>query len=402
MDNVLMKKEVLNIDKSTWKLTKLGDLLEDISQRVDNPAQSGYERFVGLEHFVSGDIKIRNWGTTENLTSSTKAFKAGDLLFARRNAYLRRASLVDFDGCCSGDAFVLRENHNKVVPGFMAFFFNSNAVWNFANENAAGTMSQRVKWRDLANYEFLLPPKDHQAQLAELLWAMDEVVQKQTETQKKIQAYLMSFRLNFIGKLAYNGHTIVQIKDIGTKRKQAVQVGPFGGSVNSRHFVSSGVPVIKINNINEEGELDLSNLVFISKEHTSSLKRYCIESGDILTAAQATTGRTAIADSRIEGSIISQHLIRISADDTICYPEYLYEVFSSDLIKNQINLVKAKTTRDGLNTEDVANFRIPLPNLDLQRKFVNKIAKIRKSLKIENSHLNTSMKLQKSIINTIF
>jgi type I restriction enzyme S subunit len=85
MDNVLMKKKVLNIDKSTWKLTKLGELMDDISERVDNPAQSGYERFVGLEHFVSGDIKIRNWGTTENLTSSTKAFKAGDILFARRN-----------------------------------------------------------------------------------------------------------------------------------------------------------------------------------------------------------------------------------------------------------------------------------------------------------------------------
>ena len=73
MDNVLIEKKVLNIDKSTWKLTKLGELLDDVSKRVDNPSHSGYDRFVGLEHFVSGDIKIKNWGTTENLTSSTKA-----------------------------------------------------------------------------------------------------------------------------------------------------------------------------------------------------------------------------------------------------------------------------------------------------------------------------------------
>ena len=103
-----MENKVLNLDKSSWVLTKLGDLANDISKRVDNPGESEYNRFVGLGNFVSGDIKIKTWETTENLASSAKAFQAGDILFARRNAYLRRASLVDFDGCCSGDAFVLR------------------------------------------------------------------------------------------------------------------------------------------------------------------------------------------------------------------------------------------------------------------------------------------------------
>ena len=154
-----MENKVLILDKSSWTLTKVGDLANDISKRVDNPGKSEYDRFVSLRNFVSGDIKIKTWETTENLASSAKAFQSGDILFARRNAYLRRASLVDFDGCCSGDAFVLRENHEKVAPGFLAFLMNSNALWDFANSNAAGTMSKRVKWRDLAEYEFLLPPK---------------------------------------------------------------------------------------------------------------------------------------------------------------------------------------------------------------------------------------------------
>ena len=159
MNRVMENVKKLNIDKSEWVPTKLGDLAVDISKRVDNPSTSIYDRFVGLEHFVSGELKIKNWGTTENLSSSVKAFQTGDILFARRNAYLRRASMVEFDGCCSGDAFVLRENHDKVVPGFLAFLMNSDDLWDFANSNAAGTMSKRVKWRDLANYQFLLPPQ---------------------------------------------------------------------------------------------------------------------------------------------------------------------------------------------------------------------------------------------------
>ena len=128
MGNQVLEEKTLKIDKSKWKPTKLGTLAEDISVRVDKPGNSEYDRFVGLDNFVSGDIKIKSWASTENLTSSAKAFKTGDILFARRNAYLRRASLVDFNGCCSGDAFVIREKLDKVVPGFLAFLMNSNAA----------------------------------------------------------------------------------------------------------------------------------------------------------------------------------------------------------------------------------------------------------------------------------
>ena len=90
----------LNIDKTDWKIISLGDLATEVSERVENPSKSRYERFVGLGNFVSGDIKIKSWESTNSLASSAKAFKAGDILFARRNAYLRRASMVDFEGCC--------------------------------------------------------------------------------------------------------------------------------------------------------------------------------------------------------------------------------------------------------------------------------------------------------------
>lgn len=394
--------EKLKIDKSDWVLTPLGELATEVSNRVDNPAESAFDRFVGLEHFISGDLKIKKWGTTENLTSSAKAFQKGDILFARRNAYLRRASLADFDGCCSGDAFVLRENSEKVVPGFLAFIVNSDALWDYANANAAGTMSKRVKWRDLANYEFLLPPKEQQAELAELLWSMDAQITSQERLSRRLELYLQSYRKDFMGTIHNPKHQLFEIKDIGAKHKQAVQVGPFGGSVSSKFFKPEGVPVIKINNIDLTGALDLSSLVFVSEEHAEKLGKYKVEEGDILTAAQATTGRTALADKRISGALISQHLIRVAVDKSVCSPEYLYEVFSSDLIKYQINLVKAKTTRDGLNTADVASFKVPLPKSDEIEIFIRKIKSIGDARAKCNATLSRTTQLKKSLINQVF
>ena len=49
-------ERILNLDKSKWKPVKLGDLADEISIRVDNPGQSKYERFIGLDSFVSGEL----------------------------------------------------------------------------------------------------------------------------------------------------------------------------------------------------------------------------------------------------------------------------------------------------------------------------------------------------------
>jgi hypothetical protein len=136
--------------------------------------------------------------------------------------------------------------------------------------------------------------------------------------------------------------------------------------------------------------LDLSSLVFVSEQHAATLARYQIQPGDILTAAQAITGRTALADSRLRGALISQHLIRVAVDVDLCRPEFLLEVFASDLIKRQINSVKAKTTRDGLNTEDVAGFWLPLPSQPKQLEFLEAIGAIRECMALCSQHANES------------
>ena len=113
-------RDQLKLDKKKWTLTNLGQVAEDINDRIPNPSECTFDRFVGLENFVSGDLKISSWVNTDGLTSAGKMFSKGDVLFARRNVYLRRSSLVDFAGICSGDAFVLRGNEDLIVPGFLA------------------------------------------------------------------------------------------------------------------------------------------------------------------------------------------------------------------------------------------------------------------------------------------
>ena len=102
----------------------LGDIVEVIKETVHNPQESGFQYFVGLEHYDSGEPLITRYATPDNLTSSVKHFAKGDILVARRNVYLKRASLVDFEGVTSGDSIVLRAKYKK-YQHILPFILNS-------------------------------------------------------------------------------------------------------------------------------------------------------------------------------------------------------------------------------------------------------------------------------------
>jgi len=402
-----MDKKVLNIDKSTWKLTKLGKLLEDISQRVDNPSQSGYDQFVGLEHFVSGDIKIKNWGTTENLTSSTKAFKAGDILFARRNAYLRRASLVDFDGCCSGDAFVLRENHDKVVPGFLAFFMNSNAVWDFANENAAGTMSKRVKWRDLANYEFLLPPKDQQAQLAELLWALDEVVERENRLKIDLENALNTMIENEIHGVDLHGKVIREVLDELSNDVELVSLSELGELLKGKGIPKSdvqeaGFPCVRYGELYTKHHRIIRDFhSFISEEIKS--ESFLLQKHDVLFAGSGETiteiGKSAAFVDDIEAYAGSDTLLFRPFDMDGHYLGYL---MNSQLVRQQLNKYGTGATVMHIYNSDLAKVKVPRIGRDRQIEIAEKLESMSTTVFKLDSNITSSKALQKSLINQIF
>jgi type I restriction enzyme S subunit len=390
MDSVLIENKVLKLDKSNWKLTKVGELAKDISKRVDNPSESGYDRFVGLNHFVSGDIKIKNWGPTKTLTSSTKAFEAGDILFARRNAYLRRASLVDFDGCCSGDAFVLRENHEKVVPGFLAFFMNSNALWDYANSNAAGTMSKRVKWRDLAEYEILLPPKDQQAQLAKLLWAIDEVIEKEKEVSEKIEKTYITLVDNLFSKR--------------NEEWDFVRLGKIS-SINAKSLNSKTDPEYEFKYLDLASIIEpkvIGELKRIKYGEAPSRAKRIVNDNSIVLAmvrpyqkafAFVENGKDVIGSTGT--AVINMHDSSLN--------RFVFHQFFSKRFTRYCEDRMTGTSYPAITPKDVDEYKVSVPNdSDLIRSESEKLDDLEISSSSVRNKIEHSQSLQKSLINQVF
>ena len=184
-----------NVITNECKKVCIEDVAEEMSERVDNPSKSEYDRFVGLEEFQTGEMKIQKWVSTDKLVSAMKVFKNGDVLFARRNVYLKRVSQVDFDGICSGDAIVMRVNKNVIYPEFLTIILNTNEFWDYALTNAAGAFSKRIKWRELAIYTFELPDLKIQAKIMELFNQLETTLsqlKQQKTTLKNLKQKLLN------------------------------------------------------------------------------------------------------------------------------------------------------------------------------------------------------------------
>ncbi len=154
---------------------------------------------VGLEHLTPGEITLSTWNN-DNENTFTKMFRKGDMLFGRRRAYLKKAAVAPFDGICSGDITVIEAIPGRILPTLLPFIIQNDDLFEFAVGKSAGSLSPRVKWEHLKNYEFELPDMEKQKKLAELLWAMDET---KKAYQKLISATDDLVKSQFIGPARY-------------------------------------------------------------------------------------------------------------------------------------------------------------------------------------------------------
>lgn len=160
--------------KPGWKIWRFDQIATNVNVRIDKPSESGMEHYVGLEHLDPDSLRIRRWGSPDDVEATKLVFKKGDIIFGRRRAYQRKLGVAEFDGICSAHAMVLRAKPDVVLPEFLPFFMQSDLFMNRGVEISVGSLSPTINWKTLAVQEFALPSLEEQRKAAEALELFDE------------------------------------------------------------------------------------------------------------------------------------------------------------------------------------------------------------------------------------
>jgi type I restriction enzyme, S subunit len=401
-------KEILKIDKTNWVPVKFGDVVFEPKENAKDIYNEGIEHVVGLEHIDSENIHLTRSGKLEETTTFSKKFRKGDVLFGRRRAYLKKAALADFDGICSGDITVFRAKKN-LMPRLLPFIVNNEKFFDYAIKHSAGGLSPRVKFKDLANYEFLLPPKDQQAQLAELLWAMDEVIEREREVLERLNnSYSTSINQFMIhGVFGDNGELIKTKCGLLDSRITTIELKScliekptYGANASSKPYINGSPRYIRITDIDDEGNLIKEDKVTIDSTDYSA---YVLRDQDFLFARTGNTvGKTLLYNSKMEESVFAGYLIRFRLDPMILRPKFLF-YFTKSLKYETFKMQMIKVgAQPNINSEEYQSMVLPHLSIQIQDQLIEKLDFIKSNIDWVKSKIASSKALQKSLINQIF
>jgi len=317
---------------------------------------------VGLEHLIPEQVTLSDWDE-DKINTFTKLFSEGDVLFGRRRAYLKKAAVAPFDGICSGDITVIKAIPERILPELLPFIIQNDSFFQYAVGKSAGSLSPRVKWEHLRNYEFELPNIEKQRELARILWAMEETkksYQKLLQLSNELvkSQFIDLFSLPGINKY---GFTECKIKNViidlryGTS-KPASEHGTY--------------PYLRMNNITYDGKLDLSELKYIDLSE-SELDKCMVRQGDVLfnrTNSRELVGKTCVFTEE-KSMVIAGYIIRVRLNERVL-PLYLSVMFNTDYGKALLKkMAKGAIGQANINAQALQNIDILLPPLLLQEQF---------------------------------
>lgn len=349
--------EELKLDKSAWKPVTFGDVVAEVRNSTKDPVADGIERVVGLEHIEPECIHLRDWASIEEDTTFTKVFRKGHVLFGRRRAYLKKAALADFDGICSGDITVM-EAKDGLIPELLPFLVNNDKFFDYAVQHSAGGLSPRTKFKDIANYEFLLPPKDEQANLAELLWAADRVEQRHDAAFEQVETLPLSFANYVTGLEQASGAKI-----------DTEPLGEVADVIDCKHRTAKreeeGIPIVSPGNINW-GPLDLGSCKHTSEEEYQSLMDHCtVQEWDLVMGRNQTFGVASFVQPG-QRFVLGQDTVLIKP--RTFSSKYIYLALQSSLLLNQIERLSIGSTFKRINLKDIRSLRIPVADSSRQQE----------------------------------
>ena len=341
---------------------KLRDFAQDISVAVKDAQSHHLDKFVGLEHYDSGEPVITRYTDTSLITSSVKEFHKNDILIARRNVYLKRAGIAFFDGLTSGDSIILRifddsekrtgipkEDAVKIIP----FVLNSNDFWAYANKHADGMNSKRISKEMLYDYEFSLPSLSEIRQLYSKLWAAYNLKEAYKKLLCATDEMVKSQFIEMFKDLPING----KIEDL-VERNIA--------SVKKSYQSGDEIEYIDISSID-----NTSNTVVETTKYevasAPSRAQQCVKNGDILVSTVRPINRNiAVVTSNLPNLVASTGFCILRPKDG--YREYLLSVVKSDAYTERMCDKASGGLYPAVNNSDVLSYGIHIPNKELAQK----------------------------------
>ena len=378
-----------------WRIVKFGDVAQEVKASTKDPLGEGIERYIGLEHIDPESLRLARYGLiAEDNPTFTKKFSAGDILFGRRRAYLKKAAVADFDGICSGDITVIAPKGEDLVPDLLPFIVQSEPFFDWAVKHSAGGLSPRTKFKSLAEFEFPLPPRPRQEEILEVLKQTENV---KNQTEDLIETGIKTFRVmcrNILQIIPQRYDEIEISNDWKIKKLEdisKVERGKFTPRPRNNPIYYDGqYPFVQTGDVKEA-------FVFLDK-HSQTLNEKGLAvskifpKDTILITIAANIGDVALTTYDVA---CTDSVVAIRPEDNI---EPLWLIFYLMTLQPYLDSIATESAQKNINLQVLRPLKINVPPRDFQKQSSEKLKSFFEIIKNYQKHLIDIRKMQNLIL----
>jgi type I restriction enzyme S subunit len=163
-----------------------------------------------------------------------------------------------------------------------------------------------------------------------------------------------------------NFETVV-LEDIAAPIKNAIVGGPFGSNLVAKDYTTSGIPVIRGQNMGERWVA--GDFAYVSEDKAEALSPNKARPGDLVFTQRGTLGQVAIVpNGKYPEYIVSQSQMKVTLDPAKADINYIYYVFRSDEQLDYIRNAAIQTGVPHTNLGILKKTPVRLPPIQVQRE----------------------------------
>jgi type I restriction enzyme, S subunit len=193
----------------------------------------------------------------------------------------------------------------------------------------------------------------------------------------------------------------VTVGEIAAPGPHALATGPFGSSIGSRFFRSSGVPVIRGGNLSADPSIRIidQDLAFLSPNKAAEFPRSTVAAGDLIFTCWGTVNQVGLVDDQAAFSkyVISNKQMKLTPDPSRTSSEFLYWLFSGPAMQREILAGAIGSSVPGFNLTRLRSLQIHLPPLSGQRAIAAALSDADLAVRLKRRQLEKAVCLSAGI-----
>lgn len=265
---------------------------------------------------------------------------------------------MDLDYYFGGFMAVIRTKANA-EPRYLFEILKSNQFKNYVALNTVGANIRNLKLSIINSFKIPLPPLDVQKAIVEEIYGYQKIIDG---ARQVVDNYKPTIKIDLDWEMKTIGRYFDKTK-LGIVKSKAEQNDEFPH------------PYVKMDNITEYGELDLSKLAKVQASD-SELKEYTLFDDDFIyntRNAPNLVGKCTVYHGVSGKYLFNNNILKIKFRDEL-NPDFANYYLNSKEGKAKIkSLVSGTTSVAAIYQKDFATITIPLPPLSVQQEIVSKI-----------------------------